>query len=354
MRQNCIFNSLLIQSQETVTDIDGNVYNIITIGTQKWIVDNLKVTKYADGTDIPNIIPSANDNTVLVDEWEQKTFDVLETSNNNITSAISDDDGLKEFGVTINVSNTLTGKYLKLDITLTLNSGVPPRLNIEDDSGEGTTSFLDVLSEGLNTINIDLSDYEQFPIVSMTFSNTDDDGNFVSTDFSAVIVVTELGWAEDTTGGYCCYDNDTDNTSIYGLLYNWYAVNNASGLVYLESNGVEETGWRIPTRSDFDALRTLLGGSTVAGGVLKETGITHWTTPNTGAIDTYGFKALPGGVRNSNGSFGNINNNCLFWASDLSGLGYAAYYYMAYNSALFNMVTYSKNGGCSIRCVKDI
>ena len=46
---------------EGVTDIDGNVYQSVIIGTQEWMSENLRTTKYSDGTAIPNV----TDN----DEW---------------------------------------------------------------------------------------------------------------------------------------------------------------------------------------------------------------------------------------------------------------------------------------------
>lgn len=47
-----------------VTDIDGNVYHSVTIGTQVWLVENLKTTKYRNGDSIPNITGNSNWSTL--------------------------------------------------------------------------------------------------------------------------------------------------------------------------------------------------------------------------------------------------------------------------------------------------
>ena len=49
----------------TLTDIDGNEYNTVIIGTQVWMAENLKVTKYRNGDPIPDVISSS--------EWSSLT-----------------------------------------------------------------------------------------------------------------------------------------------------------------------------------------------------------------------------------------------------------------------------------------
>ena len=70
-------------------------------------------------------------------------------------------------------------------------------------------------------------------------------------------------WAILTTGAWCYYQNNTENGTNYGKLYNWYAVN--------DSRGLAPNGFHIPTDAEWTTLSTLLGGEAVAGGKMKTT-----------------------------------------------------------------------------------
>jgi len=66
---------LLRTYSSTMSDIDGNIYNTIIIGTQEWMVENLKVTKYRNGDPIPEVSGDA--------EWEALTADAYCNMNND-------------------------------------------------------------------------------------------------------------------------------------------------------------------------------------------------------------------------------------------------------------------------------
>jgi uncharacterized protein (TIGR02145 family) len=138
-------------------------------------------------------------------------------------------------------------------------------------------------------------------------------------------------------------------------LYNWHAVNNAAGLAYLKRNGVQEVAWRVPTNTDFSTLSTYLGGDTVSGGKLKEVGITHWETPNTGADNSSIFTSLPSGIRAHTGPFVNIfKYNYLFTSTQFNS-GNAYWRQISYDSILFESFTDGlKNYGGTVRLVKDV
>ncbi|MDP3180784.1 MAG: fibrobacter succinogenes major paralogous domain-containing protein, partial [Bacteroidota bacterium] len=195
----------------TVQDIDGNVYHTVTIGTQVWMVENLKTTKYNDGSTIPNVIENTN-------------------------------------------------------------------------------------------------------------------------------------WYSRTTDAYCWYNNEISNKDTYGALYNWYSVGTYK---------LAPKGWHVPTEEEWIVLINYLGGLTIAGGKLKETGIAHWKSPNAEAVNEYGFTALPGGKRFSYGTFSDFGKNCYWWTSIQTSMDGSNFRGIGFDSGGIVYGGSKLNDGFSVRCIRD-
>ncbi len=160
---------------------------------------------------------------------------------------------------------------------------------------------------------------------------------------NSIPLVTDLyDWAGLTTPGYCWYDNDQPTYGdTYGALYNWHVVN---------TGNLCPTGWHVPSDAEFTTLSTYLGGTSVAGGKLKETGYAHWVNPNTGATNVTGFTALPGGYRPNN--FVHIGLHGYLWSTTEDG-AYVWYRSMAKDNSDLSKNSTTKVQGFSVRCIKD-
>lgn len=159
-------------------------------------------------------------------------------------------------------------------------------------------------------------------------------------------VIDNNEWGGLSIGAYCSYDNDESNISTYGLLYNWFAVN--------DSRNIAPEGWHVPSDEEWQTLVDYLGSEPVAGGKMKEVGTTHWSNPNTGATNESGFTALPGGHRSGlEGSFDDLGGFAFFWSYTEYGSSAAWFRLLTYWSSEITRNFYFKQMGFSVRCVRN-
>jgi len=158
-------------------------------------------------------------------------------------------------------------------------------------------------------------------------------------------VTNNTQWANLTTGAYCWYMNDEiQYKDTYGALYNYYTVADARNIC--------PEGWRIPTQSDWNTLLLFFGGSSVAGGKLKEAGTADWYAPNDGATDESNFLALPGGDRVPSGPFEVIRQTAEFWTSTELNISTASVYFLGFEAGGLYNNPFDKKYGLSVRCIK--
>ncbi len=157
-----------------------------------------------------------------------------------------------------------------------------------------------------------------------------------------------------TSKAYCYYNNSASNAAMYGALYTWAAAMNGSALSSANPSAVQgacPSGWHLPNDGEWTQLENFLGGSSVAGGTLNATIL--WNSPNTGATNSSGFTALPGGYCNFDGSFYYLGFHGIWWTATEDSSSGAWNRVLGYVDAYVILGSGTKDYGFSVRCVKD-
>ncbi len=148
-----------------------------------------------------------------------------------------------------------------------------------------------------------------------------------------------------------CYRNSMANCDTYGGLYQWDEM--MQYVIIEGTQGICPSGWHIPTDDEWATLTSHLGGTSIAGGKMKETELAHWYDPNVGATNSSGFTALPGGYRHSGGPFNSLAVMGFWWSSTEDSGTDAWNRYLVYSNGFVYRDDDNKACGFSVRCLKD-
>jgi uncharacterized protein (TIGR02145 family) len=139
-----------------------------------------------------------------------------------------------------------------------------------------------------------------------------------------------------------CYDGSPDSCAKYGRLYTWESSKTAC----------QSVGMRLPTRDEWGALVSAAGGVEIAGKKLKSTsGWNSWR--GISSTDEFGFSALPGGSRSSDGDFGSAGDLGHWWLATERDSRTAYCGSMYYNDDIAADGGKGTSAGYSVRCVKN-
>lgn len=224
-----------------------------------------------------------------------------------------------------------TTYYLKSYATNSVGTGYGDELVFK------TYTTIDVDGNGYYSVIIGTQTWLTENLKTSKYSN----GDFIGTTNPSTLDVS----GESTPKYQWASMGNESYVSIYGRFYTWYAVT--------DIRNVCPTDWHVPSDAEWTTLVSLLGGESVAGGKLKEIGITHFASPNDGATNEYGFTVLPAGYRTGYGLFSGMTDSGNFWTTTENTAT------DAWNRGIWSGSTgvshscFVKSFGFSVRCIKD-
>ena len=150
-------------------------------------------------------------------------------------------------------------------------------------------------------------------------------------------------WANLETGAWCYFNNDPTNASIFGKLYNWYAVH--------DPRGIAPIGYHVISDDEFTSIINVLGGDFQAGSKLNSVN----SCDNGIGSNESGFNGVLGGYRSPTGNFNYLYEFGGLWSSneDINNNNNAWYRQLNCNKPSVPRASNSKNIGFSVRCIKQ-
>ena len=148
------------------------------------------------------------------------------------------------------------------------------------------------------------------------------------------------------TDASVAYEFSAENELLYGRLYNIQTV---------LSNQLCPTGWHVPSSTEWSTLINNLGGTSIAGRLLKSS--SYWNLPNN-ASNLSNFSALPGGATSlytyNTPNFTGVQSYGSWWSSSAyDNIGYYVNISLWNDSPQVNIGNIGGGMGLSIRCIKD-
>ena len=229
--------------------------------------------------------------------------------------------------------------------------------------GNGNSNTINVPNPRVT--DIDGNTYQSVTNCGLTFTKQNLNVSKYSDGTPIPQITDPTQWSNLTTGAWCYYNNDPVNGTMYNKLYNWYAVAGIYDAASAANPAIRKklapTGWHIPTDAEWSSLINCLdpnanGGiayPNIAGSKMKETGISHWYSPNSDATNSSSFTGLPGGYRRFDGTFNEIGKDGLWWSLSQSNTSSAWMRLVGNSEGSVYRSTLYKFDGLSVRCLRD-
>lgn len=151
-------------------------------------------------------------------------------------------------------------------------------------------------------------------------------------------------WDILTSGAFCELNNNQDYTKAFGLLYNWYTIEDV--------RNVCPGGWHVPSDSEWNTMGSFLTGENEYDEAAVKT--SGKVAPYLMKLNESMFKALPEGFRGYDGEFTGIGyGGGGWWTATESTAENALYHGVNYNTAGSQYMEGPKRFGYHIRCIND-